>query len=145
MWRRRRFPTCGSWDIFDAPVDTMRRMALLITFGFGLAFPVYLLAAIHVGLTRRGDRYLTLSAVAFGVQTVLSLLAQPALGGIAVAPVFAAGMLVIVGSCTPSAHERLVNPTSEQPLRWIELTIIPASVVLIALMVVSINAYYPGN
>jgi hypothetical protein len=73
----------------------MHRSAVLFLVAAAVGFPVYVLAAVHVGFTGRGRAYLALAAGAFAVQAVLNVIAQPFFGIIAMIPVAAGGIAAV--------------------------------------------------
>lgn len=120
----------------------MHHQALFLTLAFTLALPVYVLAAIHVGLTRRGRVYLSLAAVAFAAQMVLSFIAMPPLGCLLFLPVIVAGICAVVFAKRPRTPVRLQSPSSRRWFLWTELLIIPATVALVWVLVAQINSEY---
>ena len=79
-WGREAIPGLEYLGHPSPPMDEMHQTAVLVVYAFALPLPIYLLAAIHVGLTRRGVLYMTLSVAALVLQVVLGLVAQPFLG-----------------------------------------------------------------
>lgn len=124
----------------NPPMDDMHRSAVLFLVAAAVAFPVYALAAVHVGFTGRGRAYLTLAAVAFAVQAVLNLIAQPFFGIIAMIPVAAGGIAAVITS--GRAEDRLARPNSPKLHLWPDLVILPTAVALSAASIAHLNREY---
>ncbi|THV42413.1 hypothetical protein [Glycomyces buryatensis] len=130
----------------DPPLDEMHSTALLVILAFGTALPVYLLAAIHVGLTGRGMVYLGLSVPAFAIQMVLALNAQAFLGIITFLPAAIAGIFALYEATRADIKHQLANPRSRKLILWPDLVVIPASIALVAVLIGHIDAeYVPGE
>ncbi|MCD0445856.1 hypothetical protein LO763_19795 [Glycomyces sp. A-F 0318] len=130
------------WYLGDVnpPMDDMHRSAVLFLTAAAVAFPVYVLAAVHVGLTRRGRAYLILAGVAFAVQAVLHLIAQPFFGIMAMIPVAGAGIAAVITS--GSIGNRLARPASAKLHLWPDLIIVPSVVALTAASIAQLGREY---
>lgn len=121
----------------NPPMDDMHRSAVLFLVAAAVAFPVYVLAAVHVGFTGRGRGYLSLAVAAFVVQAVLNLLAQPFFGILAMVPVAAGGIAAFITS--GRAGDRIERPNSPKLHLWPDLVIFPAVVALTAASIAHFN------
>jgi hypothetical protein len=124
------------------PMDEMHRTAVLFLIAAAVALPVYVLAAIHVGFTRRGRDYLQLAPLVFAVQAVLNLVAQPFFGIIAMIPVAAGGIAAIVAANQFQAQDRLARPTATKLHLWPDLVMIPVTIALTAASIMHFNRYF---
>lgn len=122
------------------PMAELHRATLLTALAFATALPMYLLAAIHVGLTRRGRFYLVLAAVAFAAQMMLGLAGQGLTGCFAVLPVAIAGIFANVQVSHDETRERLRHPSTNKLVLWPDLVLIPAGLALVAALVTQINS-----
>jgi hypothetical protein len=121
------------------PMDDMHRTAVLFVVAAAVALPVYVLAAIHVGYTERGRAYLSFAAVAFAIQAVLSLVAQPLFGALAMIPVAVGGIATIIAAGQFRVQDRLEKPTSSKLHLWTDLVIIPVTIALTAASIMHFN------
>jgi hypothetical protein len=126
----------------DTPAKELHRTAVTAVLAFAIAPPVYLLSAIHVGRTKRGHAYLKWAAVAFGLQAVMYLFAQPFLGCIALLPTLVAGIIAMVQSSKPQLQDRLYRPSLAKLLLWPELLIVPIAAALVTALILQVNRDY---
>lgn len=138
-------PDMANWG-GSTPAKELHDTAVTAILAFEIAPPVYLLAAIHAGRTKRGRAYLKLSAAAFGLQFCLYLIAQPFFGCIALLPTLAAGIIAAVQFSKPQVQDRLDRPSSRRLLPWPELIIVPAAAALVTVLILQVNrAYVPDE
>lgn len=123
----------------NPPMDDMHRRAVLFLVAAAVAFPVYALAAVHVGFTGRGRAYLQLAIVAFLVQFVLNLVAQPFFGALAMVPVVGGGIAAVMTSGHFDVQDRLARPKSPKPHLWPDLVIFPITIALTAASIAHFN------
>jgi hypothetical protein len=126
----------------NPPMDAMHRSAVLFLVAAAIAFPVYALAAIHVGFTERGRAYLALAGLAFAVQAILNLAAQPFFGAIAMIPVAAGGIAAVIAAKQLQTQIRLEKPTSTKLHLWLDLVTVAVTAALAATSTMHFNDHF---
>jgi hypothetical protein len=124
------------------PQDEMHATAMGLIFAFAPAIPLYLLALIHVGLTKRGKAYIALAVGAFWFQVAIGVIAQPFFGCLAQIPVIIAGVIAMVIWRRPGTQERLALPSSSKPLLWPDLVIVPAGIALVVVLIAQLDGRF---
>lgn len=124
------------------PQDEMHATAMGLIFAFAPAIPLYLLAMIHVGLTKRGRAYMALAMGAFWFQVAIGVIAQPFFGCLAQIPVIIPGIIAMVIWRRPGTQERLALPSSSRLLLWPDLLIIPAGIALVVVLIAQLDGRF---